>query len=119
MRLRLHETAHDTERTEGFPVFHEKSRDDGVKGFLAGFQAVGVLFIQGEVMPAVLKRDAGSRHHQTATESHVVALDVGDHVAVLVGGGEIHCPVILEITRFMMLRVMADQRTSFFEITGL
>ena len=39
---------------------------------------------------AVLQADTGAFNHYTGSESAVVALNHGDHHAVLIGGGEIH-----------------------------
>ncbi len=45
--------------------------------------------IQGKIEAPVLQGDPGSPDYDAGAETHVVALDVGNHVAVPVGGAEV------------------------------
>ncbi len=89
MPLRLHVATHDAEGAEGAAVFQDKAGDDRVVGLFSGCEAVGMGRVERKVSAAVLQADAGTPHDDAGAESHVVALDIGDHVAFTVGGAEV------------------------------
>ena len=61
-------------------------------GLFSGGQAVGVGWSKVKVSSPVMEGDAGIGDNHAGTEALVVALDIGDHIAVAVGGAEIDGP---------------------------
>jgi len=73
--------------------------------------------LRGEAGAAVLQADAGARHHDAGTESHVVRLDEGKHHPLLVGGGEVHRAALLRHARAGELRAFRiDQFRALGEV---
>lgn len=73
----------------GRAALGDKGRDDGVVGFFARLQAIGVLGVQGKIRAPVLQGNARVAHHNAGAEAHIVALDVGNHVVLCVGCAQI------------------------------
>ena len=90
MALGLHVAAHDAERSDRPVVLHQKARDDRVVGALAGHQAIDVVRIQREIRASVLQCDAGSVNHDPGSESHIVGLNVGHHIAFPVRAAQVY-----------------------------
>ena len=109
MSLGLHETTHDAERPHSFSILHQKSRNDRVKGLLSRSQAVFHVLVQSKICPAVLQRDSCPRDHDAGAKSHIVALDVGDHVSFPVCRAEIDRSAAERIAWLRILRHFPDQ----------
>ena len=90
MALGLHEAAHHAEGADGLAILCQKAGNDGVVRALASLQAVVAALVQREVGPPVLQTDGRAGDHHPGAKLHVIALNEGDHVALLVGGAEIH-----------------------------
>ena len=116
MALRLHETTHNAERSNCFSVLHQESRNDRVQRFLSRSQAVFHCLIQCKVCPAVLQRDPCSGYYDPGSKSHVIALDVGDHVAFPVRCAEIDRSSAERIARLRCERLFSDERPSSVRI---
>ena len=109
MALGLHEAAHDAEGTDGNAVLREERRDDGVVGALSRLENVGVSLLQREAVAPVVQGDARLRDDHARAESHVVALDVGDHVPLAVGGAEVDGSSGHRVSGLPVLRLLAQQ----------
>ena len=87
--LRLHRAAHHAEGCDRHAVPRGKAGNDRVEGLLARPDLIGVARLEDEAASPVVHGDAGSRHHDARAEAAEVRLDVGNHHAAGVGGGEI------------------------------
>ena len=90
MALGLHKTAHHAERADRFPVPGEKARNNRVERFLARCITVGGIRIQRKTAAAVLKGNPGPGHHDAGTKSHIIALNIADHVSFPVRRAQIN-----------------------------
>src|ERR1700684_2685098 len=89
LSLRLHVAAHDAEGEPGYAASGGESRDDGLKGALAWSVDVGVAVLEGEELAAILKHKSEAVGDEARTHAAEVRLNLGDHEAVAVGGGEV------------------------------
>ena len=90
MPLWLDKSAHHAKRTDGLAVFRQEAGNDRMIGALPRRQRIGVAGLQRKIAAPVVQGDAGFRHDQAGTKSHVVALDIGNHIAFSVGGRQIY-----------------------------
>src|SRR5580658_3152655 len=88
VRLRLIETAHDSERNPFLPVTHETRNDRMQRPLVAG-ELIGGIGIKTEKPSAILQRETGPVRHEARAEPGIVALNQRHHVAVAVGDGQI------------------------------
>src|SRR6202044_1530774 len=89
LSLGLHVAAHDAEGKPGYAVSGGESRNDGLEGALAGGVDVGVAVLEGEELAAILKHETEAVCDEARAHASEVRLNLGDHEAVAVGGGEV------------------------------
>src|SRR5207248_8472704 len=82
--------AHDADRREWLSVACDEARNDRVKGSLAAGDLIRMPRFEYEAGAAILQRDAGRRHDDAGSESHVVRLDQRNHHPPLIGRTEIN-----------------------------
>ena len=88
--LRLHEPSHHAKTSvKGAVLVGSQPGDDGVVRAFSGSERVGVCGIQAETMAAVLKGKSPSFGDDASAESHVIAVDEGARVSVLIDNGKV------------------------------
>src|SRR6202046_5763117 len=88
VRLRLIETAHNSERNPFLPVAHE-TRNDRMQRPLVTGELIRRIGIKTEKPSAILQSETGAVGHQARAKLSIVALNKGNHVAVAVGDGQV------------------------------
>ena len=84
MPLRLHKTAHDTKRADGFAISGQESRDNGMIGLLMRSDTIGSFRVHIKIESSILKCNARFRHYNPGTEIAVIRLNKTDHIACAV-----------------------------------
>jgi len=111
--LRLDESTHDAEGPDGLTVLGQEPRNNRVIRFFARFESVGMGRIKGEIAAAVVQCNAGAGNDEAGPEAHVVALDIGNHVAFTVCGRQIDCAAFRGRTGYRGKRLRADEFAAF------
>ena len=90
MALGLHVSAHNPEGTDRNVSLHQESWNDRMVAPLTGLQAIHCRWIEREISPTVLHRNASTVNDNSGAEPHVVGLDIGNHISLSVGTAEIN-----------------------------
>src|SRR5882724_2777808 len=72
--LRLHASAHDTECFPRFAIFHDETRNNGVKRAFAWRVNIRVSRIHRKKFTTILKHEPKTRYHDPAAHPPVIAL---------------------------------------------
>ena len=87
---RLDRSSHHAERRQRRAVARDEARNDRVERPLAAADFVRMIALERKAGAAILQADAGARHDDAGSESHVVRLDQRHHHAGLVGCAKVH-----------------------------
>src|SRR5207244_12632967 len=81
--LPLHAAAHDAKCFPWFPIFHDETRNNGVKRPFAWRVNVRVTRIHRKKFTAILKHETQTKHYDPAAHAAIIALYERYHVALL------------------------------------